>query len=299
MQKHVFNGEVKLWTESFGQQKNPAILLVLGTGSVSTIWYTPFCEQLAQAGFFVIRYDQRDYGRSTHFPSVDSRKIEQLRPGSKPPDIPYTIGDLVLDAWAVLDAYDIEKAHIVGYSLGGLVAQLMVIENSERVLSMTSIAVGPATHSIELPPIPQETLDLLLSNKPTQNFEKDLPGWMRSWELLQGSYPMEKEMAIQYTKDIYEYEPSVGIAWNHIAVQCAMPDMIDELRNITIPCLIIHGEEDKLQPVEYGIATAQLIPQAELEIIPKVGHVFFNRQLWQHIAAIILKFINSATIQKI
>lgn len=293
MKKFVFNNNVKIWTESFGSKDNPTILLILGAGAVNTFWHNSFCEQLVAAGFFVIRYDQRDYGRSTHFLLIDIAKINQLSPTSKPFEIPYTIDDLVGDALKILDSYGIQKAHIVGHSMGGLIAQLFAIKNSNRILSLISISVGPLTYSIKLPPIKQEVLNVLLSNKPTQNFEKDLSGWMKSWKLLHGSYPMEEERAIQYTKDIYKWEPQVGIAWNHIAIQRVMPDMINELQNITIPCLIIHGEEDKLQPVEYGITTGKLIPNAKVKIIKKAGHLFFNKKLWQSIANIITAFISN------
>ena len=288
MSRFINHGTVKIYTESFGNQQNPALLLIIGAGAVSTLYPDDFCQTLADSGLFILRYDQRDYGYSTHFPTVPTEKVNSLTTD----ELPYTMDDLVDDALTVLSAYNIETAHVMGYSMGGAIAQILAIQYPQKVLSLITQSVGPVTGLVDLPDIPQETWDILLSNQPTGNYEKDLPGWLTSFKYLHGSYPLDEERAITYIKEIYKRETKPEVAWNHIAVQNAMLDYYEDLQKISTPTLVIYGEEDKIQPLPYGKSLADLIPNAKLETIPKAGHMFFNTLLWQKIGQLLIKHLS-------
>ncbi|MGD2169574.1 MAG: alpha/beta fold hydrolase [Chlamydiota bacterium] len=162
--KWIFNDQVKIWTESFGVKKYPAVLLICGSGAVSTFYSNFFCNKIAEAGFFVIRYDQRDYGKSSHFKQIDPKILPDLQ--KLKTQLPYQIKDLEEDARIILDTYRISKAHLVGHSMGGIVVQLFAATFPERLLSFTSISAGPASQKYELEPVSDDIMQKLLSNGP-------------------------------------------------------------------------------------------------------------------------------------
>lgn len=275
-EKIVKNNHVSLYTESFGNINNPALLFIAGAGAPLAFWTQEFIQQFVNAGYFVIRFDNRDSGLSS---AVNYEKE------------PYTVMDLANDALAILNAYGIEKAHVAGHSMGGLIAQVIAINHPERILSMHSISVG-TVGGIGAPP--KEIMDVLLENKPTQNFEQSLPGFMKSWSILNGNFPLDEHMATEYTKDLYlRSHHLVDVAWSHIKAQEGFGNLSDQLKEISIPTFFIHGENDPLVPVHAGIATAQAVPKGKITVIPDMGHMIFNRSLEIMIAQKILANIKS------
>lgn len=283
---------IQLWVETFGNPKHIPFLLILGAGAVSTLFPDFFCESLSQKGFYVIRYDQRDYGLSTHFPAIDASllgnksKIREC--------IPYTMEDLENDAWSVLQSLTTQKAIVLGYSMGGHIAQMMAAHHPDRLLAAISMSAGPTSTSIQLEPFPQNVLDRLMRNVPIGEFEKDLSGWMDSFHFLNGEkYLADENMIISYVKDIYQREKKPSIAVNHIAVQILIPDLSYTLRSNCIPFLVLHGENDPLQPISYGKATASMISNSVFHPIHGAGHMFFNKEIWNEIEKIILVWIKN------
>jgi pimeloyl-ACP methyl ester carboxylesterase/GNAT superfamily N-acetyltransferase len=223
---------------------------------------------------FVIRYDHRDQGLSS---AVDFEKK------------PYTVADLALDALAILDAYDVKRAHVVGHSMGGTIVQYLAIHHPDRLLSFTSMSVGTVG---EIGAPPKEVMDVLLENQPTQNFENDLSGFMRSWEVLNGDLQVDEQMAEAYTRDFYERSRHpVGVAWSHIKAQEGFGDLREELGSIDIPALFIHGEKDQLIPVDAGIETSKCVPGARCHVIPKMGHMIFSKEVEKQIATLLVRHI--------
>ncbi len=220
-EKTIRNNHITLYTQSFGNPKNPAMLLIAGAGAPATIWTEPFIQKLITDGYFVIRFDHRDTGLSS---AVDYAKE------------PYTAEDLADDTLAILNAYGIKKIHVIGHSMGGLIAQFLAIHHPERILSMHSMSVG-TVGGIGAPP--KEIMDVLLENKPTQDFEESLPGYMKSWRILNGDFPLDEQMAIEYTRDFYERSNHpVGVAWNHIKAQDGFGDLSEELKTISVPAFL-------------------------------------------------------------
>lgn len=285
----VQNGVVKLWTEAFGNPKNPAILLIIGAGAVSSFYPDFFCADLVEKGYFIIRYDQRDYGSSTHFPAVDSHLFKDL--SKLKGALPYTINDLVEDAVAVLDFYNVKKAIVAGHSMGGTIAQLLSVIHPDRVTKLISMSVGPASANAKIEPIPEQTIHVLFANQPQGDIVQEKKGWMDSFCLLNGNMPFDEELAWNYLKDIYARDPKPAVAWNHIAVQNFLPNFDKEFNHSSIPTLILHGEEDPIQPVSYVKAVQHLIPHAQAFIFSQFGHMFFNRDCWEAIGEVFALFL--------
>lgn len=279
IEKRVHHNDISLYTESFGSADHAAVVLISGAGAPARFWTDELCTKIVDAGYFVIRFDHRDSGLSS---AVDFAEH------------PYTVMDLAADVIAVLDAYDIEKAHMVGHSMGGTIAQLLAIHYPKRVLSMTSMSVG-TVGKIGVPP--QEVMAILLENNPTQNFEESLPGFMKSWYVLNGDFEVDASMAHMYTRDLYERsQHPVGVAWSHIKAQSGFDNLAADLHTISVPAFFIHGEKDCLIPAAAGIATAKAVPYAQMHVVPGMGHMIFNRTLENVIARILIENFRRADI---
>ncbi len=266
IEKHIVAGELKLWTDVRHNQGADVCLLVNGAGAISAFWPDAFCRRLAASGHTVIRYDHRDSGLSSF---VDFERS------------PYTLNDLVSDAMAVLDAFDVKRAHVVGHSMGGYVAQLLAMGRSERVITMTSISSHTA--SPDVPPPPPSTWDVMLANQPVGELERDLPGFMKIWAFMNGKRPFDTQMARHYTEELYRRNPKTLPAANHVAIQANMNDRTTGLSSCRAPSLILHGDEDPLVPLAGGRMTAAAIPGAVFRNLHGAGHMFFTESTWQEI----------------
>jgi pimeloyl-ACP methyl ester carboxylesterase len=276
-------GAARLWTETIGTPGQPCALLLAGAGALSAFWPAEFCSLQAEKGIFVVRYDHRDIGYSTHT------------------DSPYDIFTLLADAIALLDALGIKAAHFVGHSMGGYLAELAAVHHASRILSATIISAGPTVTpavaaELGLSSMRPETWEALLANQPAGDFDTDLPGWMRSWRLLHGSHPLDVEMAIRYTRELYTRDlRDAGVAERHVAAMQTVPaTLAADLKRVTTRCLILHGSEDPLVPADHGMAVARLIPHCRLQLLPGAGHMFFHRDLWAQLATVILAHVQAA-----
>jgi len=285
---------IELYTESFGESKNQAIVLVSGAMAPARFWIDEFCQPLADAGYFVIRYDHRDMGLSS---AIDYAQH------------PYILDDLAKDAVAILDAYGIKKAHIVGHSMGGAIAQLLALDYPERVSSIVLISSSVLTSANLLNTQEKTSLEktwaVLGRNKPTKNFAESVDGFMRSYEFLHGDIPLDKDSAQAYIRDMYERSKPEHIAWferyssgidplhSHVKAQQNIPDRTQELKKITIPVLILHGEKDVLVfPRIMRDYCAKIIPHVKMEIVPNMGHMILSQMLFALIKELVLKMFS-------
>lgn len=273
--QHIPHKNLSLYTESFGNPDDAACLLISGAGAPARFWTDRFCHSLALNGYFVIRYDNRDTGLST---AVDY-------------DLnPYSVFDLADDAVAILDAHDIEKAHVVGHSMGGLIAQILAVEYPGRVLSFTSLSVGVTKTAHP----PAEIMEVLMQNNPQGNFEEDLPAFMRSWAIINGTVPLDETLAQAYTQDLYDRSiHKVGVAWNHIKCEQDLRDLPEKLKLNSLPGLFLHGEKDPLIPPQAGRENAALTPHSKFMIIPGMGHMIFNQAIEDQILRHLLNHLHS------
>jgi pimeloyl-ACP methyl ester carboxylesterase len=260
---------IDVWTEDFGNTSDPTVLLIMGASAQAILWPDDFCQDVADARRHVIRYDNRDTGQSTCFDFTAS---------------PYTVADMAADAVGVLDAYGIERAHVVGASMGGMIAQTVAIEHPERVITLTSIMSTPLAGSIMaamlgsnssgLPAPEQKVIDAALQlATPAKDDEERIERSVTLWRALAGTMsPFDEQSIRDREKKILARARNIDAAANHQFAIGASPDRTDQLGQITAPTLVIHGTADPILPFPHGEATAKAIPGAKLLPIEGMGH---------------------------
>jgi pimeloyl-ACP methyl ester carboxylesterase len=267
--------DVTLKYDSFGDDNAEVILLISGLGAQMIRWPIPFCENLAARGCRVIRFDNRDAGGSTHFPDSPAPDFSALAAAAAGlrPNAPYTLHDMVCDAIGLLDALSIERAHFVGRSMGGMIAQLAASDYPKRVLSLTSIM--SSTGNPNLPSAAPDVMAMLTRRAP--NPFEDEAGFMEhnlafARRIASPGYPFDEEAhrALILEETRRAYDPA-GFA-RQIAAIAATGDNRPRLARIVAPALVIHGTDDPLILPACGEDTASSIPGAELMLIGGMGH---------------------------
>ncbi|WP_242223405.1 alpha/beta fold hydrolase [Bacillus cereus group sp. BfR-BA-01380] len=270
--------KVEICAESFGNPKDPAVLLIMGAMSSLDWWDEDFCLRLADQGRFVIRYDHRDLGRSTTY-----------EPGTSN----YTILDMADDAVGVLDAYSIKRAHIVGMSLGGLIGQILALRYPKRIFTLTLIASSVfGTEMEKLPPMDQNILNYHAKSTSIDwsNQEAAISYIAGMWKTLAGSKPYERERVYKLVQREVTRAKQLPSRFNHAMLQGG-EDYYDRMGEISIPVLIIHGTEDPALPYEHGLALAKAIPHAELVTLDGSGHEIHSED-WEQTIESIVKLIS-------
>lgn len=260
--------------ESFGAEDAPPVLLIMGLGGQLTLWPIEFCEALVAHGFRVIRYDNRDIGLSTKFDHAGVPDIAALMMASftgRKLDVTYTLDDMAADAAGLLDALGIDRAHIVGASMGGMIAQNFAANYRERTLSLTSIM--STTGNPAVPPAKPEAM-AVLTNRPATADPEALMAFLANAARVIGSpaYPASEERLLARIRADLERSHSPTGYVRQMAAIVAAGDRRARLAAITAPTLVIHGDADPLVSVEGGRDTAASIKGAELKIIPGMGH---------------------------
>jgi pimeloyl-ACP methyl ester carboxylesterase len=269
-------GDVELCYETFGDPADPAMLLVMGLGTQMIAWREEFCEQLAERGFFVIRYDNRDSGRSTRFSGVKPPgPLELLR--RKPRRLAYTLDDMADDGVRLLDALGIDKAHVVGVSMGGMIAQVMAVRHPKRVLSLTSIM---STTGGRLVGHQSPRVYPYLLGAPPREEDAYVKRAERLFSLI-GSpgFERDEEGLRDTARRSFRRGISASATGRQLAAILAAGDRKADLKRIEAPTLVIHGTKDKMVSRSGGKATAKAIPGARLMLIDGMGHDL-PRELW-------------------
>ena len=275
---------IRLEYESFGSAANPALLLIMGLGAQLTRWTLPFCNKLVERGFRVIRFDNRDIGLSTHLdgaPVPELATIIAARMTGLPVHVPYTLHDMAADTVGLLDALQIDAAHIVGASMGGMIAQLVAADYPQRVLSLTSIM--STTGNASLPPPTPAASAVLMSRSPhPSDLEAYVKHGLNTLRVI-GSpgVPFDEAAARErLTNDVRRSYNPPGFG-RQLAAVTATGDRRDRIRRIKAPTLVVHGADDPLVPLAGGRDTAENIAGAELLVIPGMGHdlppAFYDR----------------------
>lgn len=269
-------GELELAYETFGGAEDPPLLLIMGLATQMLGWDERFCDQLADHGFRVIRFDNRDIGLSTHLHEGGVPNVAALLRGQAAPAPPYTLVDMADDTAGLLDALGLESAHIVGASMGGMIAQQLAIRHPHRVRSLTSIMSTPSREVGQARP---EALEVLFLPPPTDQ-ETAAERALKVYRVI-GSpgYPLdEPRVADVARRSFARGNDPAGVARQFAAIAVS-PDRTPGLRGLTVPTLVIHGEDDPLVEVDGGLATADAVPGARLVVVPGMGHNL-PRQLW-------------------
>jgi pimeloyl-ACP methyl ester carboxylesterase len=262
-------GDVEICYETFGSKDDPAMLLVMGLGTQMIGWHEGFCAALAEHGFYVIRYDNRDSGRSTHFRGHRPPTIRQLLLRDKTAAA-YTLADMAADGIGLLERLGIERAHIAGASMGGMIAQTMAARHPDQVLSLASIMSNTGhfwkgTPDLRVYPI--------FMRRPADNREGAIESTVSTFRLIRSpGFPFHEDELRRVAQLSYDrgYNPA-GTA-RQLAAIIAAGDRIEEVRSITAPTVVIHGTRDRMVRPSGGRETAKAIPGARLVEISGMGH---------------------------
>jgi pimeloyl-ACP methyl ester carboxylesterase len=260
---------VELEYETFGNREDPAVLLVMGFSQQLIAWEVRFCTQLAARGFHVIRFDNRDVGLSTKIEKAPRPKIPAIMGGDRS-TVAYGIADMADDAAGLLGALAIEAAHVVGVSMGGMIAQTVAIRHPGRVKSLVSIMSTTGNPGVGHA-IP-EALQVLMTRPPTQRDEYIEHG-TKVWRILRSpGFPHDETGGRERVGQAYDRCFYPEGAARQLAAILSQPDRTEALGKLTIPATVIHGAEDPLVNRSGGEATARAIPGARLLIVPGMGH---------------------------
>lgn len=273
MAKTKANG-IEIEYETFGNKGDPALLLIMGLGAQLTLWPESLCEGLASQGFFVVRYDNRDVGLSTDFDTWGLPDLmgsfTRLMKGQKI-DAPYLLSDMAADAIGLLDALGIDRAHMVGASMGGMIAQVIAATYPQRTRSLVSIMSTSGRMGL---PMGKPEAVAMLSAQPEGPAREQLVAHGIKLRTVIGSpgYPTDPAMMrtlVERNLDRRYYPP--GAARQYLAIMASGP-RVDLLKTVKVPTLVLHGDDDPLLPVECGRDVAGLVPGAKIETFPGWGH---------------------------
>jgi pimeloyl-ACP methyl ester carboxylesterase len=267
---------IELCYQEMGDPDGEPLLLVMGLATQMIAWDEEFCGMLAECGFRVVRFDNRDIGRSTKLRSAGLPGKLDLFVGRRG-TAPYLLGDMAADTFGLMDHLGIESAHLVGASMGGMIVQTAAIEKPERVRSLTSIMSTTGSRRVGHPSY--KTFGLLLGNPPRER-EAAIERVVKTFKVI-GSpgYPFEEQRVRELARRSFDRGHSeAGIARQLHAIT-ASGDRTAALRKLDLPTLVIHGKNDLLVNPSGGRATAKAIPGARLKMIDGMGHDL-PRALW-------------------
>jgi pimeloyl-ACP methyl ester carboxylesterase len=260
--------------ETFGDPDAAPLLLIMGLGMQMVAWDDEFCRQLADRGFWVIRFDNRDIGLSTWFDQVETPSVHEVALGRlmrRPVEPPYRLEDMAADAVGLLDALGIESAHVVGASLGGMIAQLMAIHHADRVRTLTCImSRASGDRSAGRPTL--KALALLFGRMP-EDREAYLRRAVRAWKVLGGPrFPPDAARVRARASVAWDRGHNPTGVWRQLLAEMSSGSRVEALREVRVPTLVIHGDLDPLLPHQGGRQIAAAVPGAELMIVEGMGH---------------------------
>jgi len=262
---------LKICVEDEGS--GPPVVLIMGIAAQLTLWPEGFVERLVDRGLRVIRLDNRDIGLSEHLDHLgtpDPGPLVAARLRGRVAPAPYTLSDMAQDTLGVLDALDLPRAHLVGASMGGFIAQVCALEAPERVHSLTSIMSSPGT-LWSLVGDPRALLTLALA-RPTTRDEAIAARWRVAQAFNNHGLPLDeatvkRRAALDYDRSFHPEGPA-----RHLAAILGSPERRQALTTLRVPTHVIHGERDPVIPLRGGKAVARAVPGATLQIVPRMGH---------------------------
>jgi pimeloyl-ACP methyl ester carboxylesterase len=264
---------IELCYEIFGEANAEPLLLIMGLGAQMIQWDDDFCRRLAARGFRVIRFDNRDIGKSSRMTGgkrLGALELLKLRFLKVPVAAPYRLQDMAQDVIGLMDALDIKSAHLVGASMGGMIAQEIAIAFPQRLRSLTSIM--STTGNPKVPPPTREATAVLMAPPPTTK-EEYFARFAQTWKVLRaGSFPEDEALDRARAERTYERGLNPAGVGRQLRAILASGSRKERLRSVTAPTLVIHGTVDPLVRPEGGKDTAASISGAKLLMIEGMGH---------------------------
>lgn len=264
---------IEIEYETYGDPSGKPLLLVMGLGAQMIRWDEGFIQEFVKRGFYVIIFDNRDVGLTTKFEEFgvpDRIKMYQSLAKGEKIEAPYLVDDMADDAIGLLDVLGIEKAHICGASMGGMIVQAIVCKYPSRVLSLTIIM--SSSEKPRLPQVRPEALKILMTPAP-QEREANIEHSVETWRVIWGSgFPFPEDMVRERARREYDrsYYPQGSTRQMVAVLACA--DRTKQLASVKVPTLVIHGKDDPLGPYEDSVAISKAIPGSELLLIEGMGH---------------------------
>lgn len=281
---------IEIAYDTFGNKDNEPILLIMGLGCQMILWEDEFCFSLAEKGFYVIRFDNRDVGMSTKMTALGMPHIQALLMGKLSVGL-YTISDMAKDTVGLLDTLHIEKAHVVGVSMGGMIGQEIALSYSDRIITLTSIM--SSTGNPLLPPPSPEAMNMLF--RPIPASQDTFVSYFRDvWRVLSGPYfPMDDITAGRLGAETYRRGVDPAGNARQLAAIFVSGSRKERLASLKCPTLVIHGTQDPLVAIECGMDTAESIRGAGLKIFDGMGH-WLPPGLWPEIIGAIAGHVHRA-----
>jgi len=272
-------GELELCYETFGASDAPPLLLVMGLASQMIMWDEEFCELLAARDFRVVRFDNRDVGRSTRLRGARiPRRLQLIRRSSK--GAAYSLDEMATDAVGLLDQLEVPAAHIVGVSMGGMIAQLMAINHPDRVRSLVSIMSSTGNRHVGRT---RPRLAMWMMRRARRDHDGYIQEHLDTWTAI-GSpgFDFDEERERERAERCFKRGVYPAGSARQLAAVLTAADRTAALANVRIPTAVIHGDADPLIDISGGRATAEAIPDAELVVLEGMGHDL-PRGLWPQI----------------
>jgi pimeloyl-ACP methyl ester carboxylesterase len=267
---------IELAYETFGEAGAPPVVLIMGLATQMIAWPDELCEGLARRGLFVVRFDNRDVGGSTHLRNLPPPRLADVLVRRRPP--PYTIGDMAADVIGLLGGLGLGQVHLVGASMGGFVAQAVTLEYPERVRTLTLIMTSTGSRRVGQPK--PRVYSRLLRRRVDDGRPAAVAGAVETFRLI-GSHGFAFDE--QYIRDLagrsYDRGYDPGGARRQLAASVSQPNRTADLRRITVPALVIHGLHDPLVAPSGGLAIARAIPDSRFVGFSGMGHDL-PRALW-------------------
>lgn len=265
--------DLDIYHDTFGDPSNDTVLLVSGLGAQCVVYEDEFCELIAERGNHVLRYDNRDVGLSTHLggETPDVIAAVMAASASQPVDAPYTLSDMASDGMGLVSALGIDSAHVLGSSMGGMIAQTMAIEHPRRVRSLTSLYSTTGEPDVGTPD-PDVLTSMIGILTPQETREARIASAVELARIIGTPHEFDEARATaRATRQTdRSYDPA-GISRQFMAI-LASGSRAEELTSLQVPTMVLHGDHDRLVQISGGERTAELVPGAQLRVLEGMGH---------------------------
>lgn len=273
-------GDISITYDSFGDKNHPPILMVMGLSTQLVHWPEGFCRMLAKQGFWVVRFDNRDMGKSTTLDHIKPTSMGRLlvhKWFKTRVSVAYELEDMAQDAVLLLDQLNITKAHVVGASMGGMIAQLMAIHHPDRLLSLTNIMSTTGDKRLMNPSF--KILWTMLQS-PGKTLNDRLRQGLKLWRRLHGKhFPFPHELLAETLSEAYHRGFSAAGVLRQLAAISVATDRTEQLKKLRLPSLIIHGDADDMLKVKNAYALHDAMPHSQKLILEGMGHTL-PRECW-------------------